>query len=79
VWPCENEKWADQKFDVLVVPNICEPISPQPIFACVENRDHLSQLELTDEGGESPLRVDVLIGNGYYRDITNGKVVWLDQ
>ena len=41
---------SDQEFKMLVVPQICEPISPQPLSICVENCEHLSQLELADPG-----------------------------
>ena len=53
---------ADQKFNVLVVDRICEPISSQPVPISIKSCGLLSQLELADEGGESPSRVDVLIG-----------------
>ena len=65
---------SDQEFEMLVVPQICEPISPQPLSICVENCEHLSQLELADPGSDHPLEVDVLIGSDYYWELSTGEV-----
>ena len=54
---------TDQKFEVLVVLQICEPISFQPLSVCVASCEHLSQLKLADPGSNIPLEVDVLIGS----------------
>ena len=65
---------TDQEFEVLVVPQICEPISPQPLSVCVASCEHLSQLELADPGSNIPLEVDVLIGSDYYWELTTGEI-----
>ena len=57
---------TDQEFEVLVVPQICKPISLQLLSVCVTSCEHLSQLQLADPGSNVPLEVDVLIGNDYY-------------
>ena len=65
---------TDQEFKVIVVPQICEPITPQPLSVCVESCEHLSQLELADPGSNIPLEVDVLIGSDYYWELTTGEI-----
>ena len=65
---------TNHEFSVLVVPHICEPISPQPISVCLENCEHLSQLDLADSSGDSPLEVDFLIGSDYYWTLATGEV-----
>lgn len=65
---------ADQEYEVLVVPQICEPISPQLLSVCVESCEHLSQLESADSGSNIPLEVDVLIGSDYYWVLTTGEI-----
>ena len=50
------------------VPNICEPLSCQPISTCVEANNHLLSLDLADHSdGNAQLPVDMLIllGSGY--------------
>lgn len=61
----------DQMFEVLVVSQICEPISPQPLS---ESCEYLSQLELADPGSDVSLEVDVLIGSDYYWQLTTGEI-----
>jgi len=65
---------VDHVFSVLVVPHICEPISPQPLQICLENCEHLSQLDLADSGGDSPLEVHILIGSDYYWTLATGEI-----
>ena len=78
---CETIKVAmkmkhglDQEFKMLVVSQICEPISPQPLFICVEKCEHLLQLQLADPGSDCPLEVDVLIGSDYYWELSTEEV-----
>ena len=65
---------TDKEFVAFVVPHICEPIEAQPITVCVQDCEHLSQLELADSDSDSPAQVDVLIGSDYYWELTTGEI-----
>ena len=57
------------------VPNICEPLSCQPISTCVEANNHLLSLDLADHSdGNAQLPVDMLIGCDYYWDLVTGSI-----
>ena len=57
------------------VPNICEPLSCQPISTCVEANNHLLSLDLADHSdGNVQLPVDMLIGCDYYWDLVTGSI-----
>ncbi len=65
-----------KEFTLLTVPQICEPLSSQPITLSMERYDHLSGLELADfSDGETPLEVDVLIGSDHYWDLITGETL----
>lgn len=57
------------------VPSICEPLSCQPITACVEANHHLLSLDLADtSNGNTQLPVDMLIGCDHYWDLVTGSI-----
>ena len=57
------------------VSSICEPLSCQPITACVEADNHLLGLDLADTSeGNVQLPIDMFIGCDYYWDLDTGSI-----
>jgi len=64
----------DEVLELLTVPHICEPLSPQPI--CPKTFPHLSSLTLADtHQSDTPLDVAMLIGSDLYWQLTTGEVI----
>ena len=59
----------NQEIIAVVVPHTCEPIAPQPLNVCIQDCEHLSQLEFADSYDDLPLRVHILIGSDYYWEL----------
>ena len=58
-----------------VVPTICDPLVNQPIATCIEKTTSFKSLDFADySDGKSSLRVDILIGSGYYWELVTGSV-----
>ena len=63
----------NQKLQPFVVPQICEPLTTQPINICAEKFDHLFQLDMADSSdGKTAVDIEMLIGADYYWDLTTG-------
>ncbi|XP_065902306.1 uncharacterized protein [Dysidea avara] len=64
------------KLYFLSVPQICEPLSNQPLSYVAEHHRHLSELDLADYCCTTePLEVDMLIGLDHYWKLITGKVI----
>ena len=64
-----------RQFTLYAVPNICEPLTCQPIAFCQENFEHLSGLSLADTTDECDrLEIDILLGSDYYWTLLTGEV-----
>ena len=64
------------KLYFLSVPQICEPLSNQPLSYVSEHHRHLSELDLADYCCTTePLDVDMLIGLDHYWKLVTGKVI----
>ena len=64
------------KLYFLSVPQICEPLSNQPLSYVSEHHRHLSELDLADYCCTTePLEVDMLIGLDHYWKLVTGKVI----
>ena len=62
--------------ELIVVPNICSPLSNQTIEMTQTEHSHLITLPLAgNTDGNSELEVDVLIGGSYYWSFFTGKIV----
>ena len=62
--------------ELIVVPNICSPLSNQTIELTQAIQSHLITLPLADNiGGDSQLEVVVLTGGDYYCSFFTGKFV----
>ena len=58
-----------------VVPDICEPLSYQPVTASMKSHDQLMSLDLADPvDADTRLPVDMLIGCDYYWELVTGSV-----
>jgi len=65
----------DKELKLIAVPNICEPLTGQPISLCLERYSHLKQLKLADSStGHEMLQVD-LLGVDYYWDLVTGQMM----
>lgn len=63
----------NQELQLFVVPQICEPLTAQPINICTEKFDHLSQLDMADSSdGKTAVDIEMLIGADYHWDLTIG-------
>ena len=63
----------NQELNLFVVPQICEPLTAQPINICTQKFDHLFQLDMADSSdGKTAVDVELLIGADYYWDLTTG-------
>jgi len=63
----KTREGPDRSLELFAVPQICEPLSCQPIS---EKFDHLLQLKLANFlDGETPMGVDVLIGSDCYWEL----------
>ena len=64
----------DQELELLTVPFICQPLTPQPIDLCMTKYQHLSDLDLADHPNSgSVMEVDLLIGSDYYWSFVTGE------
>ena len=53
----------NQELKLFVVPQICEPLTAQPINICTEKFDHLCQLDMADSSdGKTVVDIELLIG-----------------
>lgn len=67
--------YPTMSLSLYTVPSICEPLSCQPITACVEANNHLLGLELADSSdGNTQSPVDMLIGCDHYWDLVTGSI-----
>ena len=63
----------NQELQLFVVPQICEPLTAQPINICTQKFDHLFQLDMADSSdGKTAVDVELLIGADYCWDLTTG-------
>ena len=63
----------NQELKLFVVPQICEPLTAQPINICAEKFDHLCQLDMADSSdGKTAVDIELLIGADYYWDLATG-------
>ena len=79
-----REKWLScgckivsepMALSLYVDPTICEPLTSQPISACVQQSQALSGLYLADHSdGSGSLPVDMLLGSDYYWSLVTGSV-----
>lgn len=59
--------YPSMPLSLYVVPTIYEPLTGQPVAACIEHHPHVMGLELADRSTpDSTMPVDVLIGSNYY-------------
>ena len=63
----------NQELQLFVVPQICQPLTAQPINICTEEFEHLFHLDMADSSdGKSAVDIELLIGADYYWDSTTG-------
>ena len=63
----------NQEMKLFVVPQICEPLTAQPINICTKKFDHLCQLDMADSSdGKTAVDIELLIGADYYWDLATG-------
>ena len=63
----------NQELQLFVVPQICEPLTAQPINICAEEFEHLFHLDMADTSdGKSVVDIEMLIVVDYYWDLTTG-------
>ena len=75
IWAKEG---PDPELSLLSVPLICEPLAGTPVRFCIEDYDHLWQLDLADRPqgtGVEPFGPDILIGSDHYWDLITGETV----
>ena len=61
----------NQELQLFVIPQICEPLTAQPINICTEKLEHLFQLDMADSSdGKTAVNVEMLVREGYYWDLT---------
>ena len=72
VWTRAGE---DKDIDLFVVPHICEPLTTQPIYKCLELYLHISGLDLADDPLDETLEIDVLMGSESNWEFVTGEVV----
>ena len=62
--------------ELIVVRNICSPISNQTIEVAKTTHDHLRDLPLTDFNinGDNNLNIDILIGGDFYWSFVSGNI-----
>ncbi len=71
-----TKEYPSQKLLLFSVPLICQPLANMPNRLCIENYEHLHQLDfadsLEDVGQGEP---DILIGSDYYWQLITGEVI----
>ena len=66
---------STRQLTLYAVPNICEPLTCQPIAFCRDNFEHLSGLPLADTtDSHDRLQIDILLGSDYYWTLLTGEV-----
>ena len=63
----------NQELQLFVVPQICEPLTAQPINICTEEFENLFHLDMADSSDrKTAVDIEIFIGEGYYWDLTTG-------
>ncbi len=71
--------YSTMMLSLYVVPTICEPLTSQPIKACVQQSKAYFGLDLADQSdGEHDLPIDMLIGADYYWELVTGSICRVD-
>ena len=65
-----------KKFELLLVPHICEPLLAQPVDFCSIMYIHLTSLNLSDTYyGDTLIVVDMIVGSNFYWKLTTEEIV----
>lgn len=75
-----TREYSHLSLSLFVVPMICEPLTSQPISACIEENKDLASLDFADPADTSSgLEVDILIGSDYYWSLVTGEICHSDN
>ena len=71
-----NGMEKDLVIEVIVVPQICSPITNQMVTQVSQNYPHLKNLKLADSFDEQLMNIDILIGTDFYHTFFNNEIIW---
>ena len=70
-----NGMEKDLVIEVIVVPQICSPITNQMVTQVSQNYPHLKNLKLADSFDEQLMNIDILIGTDFYHTFFNNEII----